>query len=547
MQEEILSIFNYLESDDYFNFYTVNKRYSNILSKNANLTKNDDTNLSLPVCNSLRFETKPNISTLPLKVNELYYANVFPSASVIKSIEKFQLRKLVLNHVDCNTMQEYKQLHQTIGKQVKLEELTYPSPPTDPSLLQLTNLVLLTKLNVRLIPRIIPVVTKLQNLKSLDINIGSQSIVKITEDNNGTNPFKSFSGLLNLTSLRVSADSIKQLNSLSELTSIKGLKVLDLMNLNVSQCQKLTFVTKLRNLQHVYIKVKPLTTPDEVATYLKMPKQFTIYFEAFNHDFEKSKSFDNLLKLKDSKNKCNGFMKEVSFFRNTCQLDEPLKIINSYCHGFGSMSFTSCPNISNQFLDAADVSLLTTFKMNQCLKIKSFAFLKKCPVLSNLSITKCSTLQALDDLKELKGLTSIELGNMKIKDLKFIGSTKLKQLILNDLPELENVDVDAPVRVVSISNCTKVAIVDFSKKNLSQLSLKDIEAENCLAFVSMFNSLTTLTLDGIKNATFNSSELFGITGATTLKSLTIRNMPTFTEEVNKSIISALPNIKINLI
>ena len=211
------------------------------------------------------------------------------------------------------------------------------------------------------------------------------------------------------------------------------------------------------------------------------------------------------------------------------------------------MSFTSCPNISNQFLDAADVSLLTTFKMNQCLKIKSFAFLKKCPVLSNLSITKCSTLQALDDLKELKGLTSIELGNMKIKDLKFIGSTKLKQLILNDLPELENVDVDAPVRVVSISNCTKVAIVDFSKKNLSQLSLKDIEAENCLAFVSMFNSLTTLTLDGIKNATFNSSELFGITGATTLKSLTIRNMPTFTEEVNKSIISALPNIKINLI
>ncbi|KAL7715813.1 Leucine-rich repeat containing protein [Entamoeba marina] len=514
--KEIQHIFQFLHPSLYFDLFIINKKYTQSILEHAVIKITNNTSLRL---------------------------------TTVDEIQKYHLGTLHLEHIDCNTMAEYKHIHQLLGVQTQLVSLKYASPPTDISLMYLSSLNNITHLSIRLIPRIIPIITKMLAVRSLSIQLGAQSIAKITEDNNNINPFKSLSTLIGMTSLRISADSIKQLNSLSSLTNLKSLKVIDMLDMNISNSTKLVFLTKLRNLQNVYLHVKqPVTTPDILANYLKMPKIFSIRFASFEHDFEKSKSYDSLIKVCESAH-CTGNIIHSEFYRNTCQLDRPLSLLNKCCPGgFETLSLTSTPNISNAYFDTADLSYLQALTINQCLKVKSLEFLKKCSCITSLELSKIPPTE-LTTISLLTNIVEFGLGMVKIENIKFVESlTSLKSLKLSSLTSLTDM---SPVN--SLHHLTKlyinkcdVLVADVSDCPLVQLELVNVPASNSLVYVSMLKNLTSLVLEDLTNCTFSNEDLFGITGCDKLKNLHINKIAAFDKNIENTITDALPNLSIHL-
>ncbi|KAL7715523.1 Leucine-rich repeat containing protein [Entamoeba marina] len=525
--KEIQHIFQFLHPSLYFDLFIINKKYTQSILERAVIKITNNTSLRLTTVDEIQVYSKVPIESLPDATKSLKIKTVFPSTFVVKLLQKYHLGTLHLEHIDCNTMAEYKHIHQLLGVQTQLVSLKYASPPTDISLMYLSSLNNITHLSIRLIPRIIPIITKMLAVRSLSIQLGAQSIAKITEDNNNINPFKSLSTLIGMTSLRISADSIKQLNSLSSLTNLKSLKVIDMLDMNISNSTKLVFLTKLRNLQNVYLHVKqPVTTPDILANYLKMPKIFSIRFASFEHDFEKSKSYDSLIKVCESAH-CTGNIIHSEFYRNTCQLDRPLSLLNKCCPGgFETLSLTSTPNISNAYFDTADLSYLRALTINQCLKVKSLEFLKKCSCITSLELSKIPPTE-LTTISLLTNILEFGLGMVKIENIKFVESlTSLKSLKLSSLTSLTDM---SPVN--SLHHLTKlyinkcdVLVADVSDCPLVQLELVNVPASNSLVYVN----------------------LFGITGCDKLKNLHINKIAAFDKNIENTITDALPNLSIHL-
>ncbi|EDR27242.1 hypothetical protein EDI_101630 [Entamoeba dispar SAW760] len=541
----IQTIFRYLPPQYYLSFIAINKRYQKVIEEKGDLMIINKTMLKMKKVNTLTIYGDYENETLPNSCNELILLGNFKSFQVSKLIQKYNLKKLILNGIECNTMAEFKHINQLLGLQTSLTKLQYSFPPTDPSLLYLTSLQHLQSLHVRLIPRIIPIITKFQSLQSLTINFGAQSIVKITEDNNGINPFNSLSVLLGLTSMKIIADSIKQLNSLSELTSIKNLHILDLLEVNISNAPKLIFLTKLRHLKTVFLRVKSsITSPLDLATYFKMPSIFKLSISSFNHDFEAFKSFEPIEKI--SKH-CSGEIDSMTFWRNTSQLDKVLPLINSMCI-VKSLSITSCPNISNIALNSFELESLRSLTISQCLKIKSFDFLNKCSVLTSLELTKIpfdqlSILQSLSTLS----LMSLSIGMIKEFDVSILSSFhSLLSLSLNTIPCLKNLEkTPQSIMRLTIENCNDFCLCDICHlPQLHEVILNSIPSSNSLVFVSSLNSLTRLDIIALKDCKFGNNELFGITGSNSLRILVVKDIPTFTIDVMNIINEALPNLRI---
>lgn len=543
--QSIISIFKYLPSSEYLNFIQVSKAVTTAVESCAYLKLSPSNGIHLSKVHSLELEGRVDNDSLPQSTQGLVLNGSYKSSTVVKLLQKYTLESLVLSGIECNTMGEFKHIHQLLGTQTKLHHLQYMVAPTDPSLIHLTSLQGLTSLRVRLIPRLIPVITQFKGLKRLSISFGAQSIAKVTEDNNGINPFKSLGSLSELTSLKVSADAIKQLNSLSELTSIKTLRVLDLLELNVSGANRLTFLTKIRPLKTVFVRVKtPLKTPTELANYLKLPQIFVVSISAFNHDFEKEKSFDAIEKLPKH---CRGEIESAVFWRNTSQLDKAFGCLGRMC-SFRDISVTSCPNFSTAALDAIDLPMLQGLTLSQCLKVKTLDFLSNCRVLSSLVLEKIPIpdSNALSALRTLP-LMQLGVGVLKEFDVATLGGcNNLKSLVLRNIGTLKGVGQLSPsVESLTVEGCADFCTCDIPKDHkLTRLRLVEVSTANTLVFVSQLKHLTQLELQAMKECAFGTNEIFGLTGCSSLRSLVIKDVPEFTQDVQSTIIVEMPKLQI---
>ena len=551
----IQSIFKYLPPNYYLPFIAISKRYEAAIKENPYITFINKIGVKFNQTKTLTLYGDFDFDQLPEKTEELILLNDYPSSFVVKLLQKYTLKKLILRGIGCNTMGEFKHIHQLIGLQTQLTHLQYLVPPTDPSLMNLTSLHNLQRANIRLIPRIIPIVTSLQTLNHLSIYFGAQSIAKITEENNNTNPFKSLGSLMNLTSLKIVADSIKQLNSLNDLTEIKSLRLIDLTDVNISQATKLTFLTKIRNLQRVLLRVKNIiTTPTELSNYLKLPSVFVIQFAGFHHDFECAKSFEEIEKIEKvtqtSMKYSKGELDSVNFWRNTSQFDKIFPII-SHCCSINKLSITACPNFTNNAFVNLNLGVLRELTINQCLKIKNYEFLQECGLLTSLELHKypIDQLSVLSTLKHTN-LIQFTIGNIREFDCSLLQNLpSLLSLNFVNIPKVNNCEQlqksNQTIQYMKIDNCATFNVFDISKlTRLCELSLTNVKSVETLVYVSLLQSLTRLDICNLQECQFQRNELFGIVGSKSLKALVVKDMPNFTMNEYNVIMESLPELKV---
>ena len=550
----IQSIFKYLPPNYYLPFIAISKRYQSAVLENPNVTFINKIGIKFPQTKTLTLFGDFDLESLPPVTEELVLLSDYPSSYIVKLLQKYTLKKLYLRGIGCNTMAEFKHIHQLLGVQNQLTALQYLVPPTDPSLLNLTSLHNLRHCNIRLIPRMIPIVTQLQTIDHLSIYFGAQSIAKITEENNNTNPFKSLANLMNLTSIKIVADSIKQLNSLNDLTELRSLRIIDLTDVNVSQATKLTFLTKIRNLQRVMLRVKNIIkTPTELANYLKLPPIFVIQFAGFHHDFECAKSFEEIEKIENIALPITygkGELDSVNFWRNTSQFDKIFPIISKMC-SINKLSITACPNFTNNAFVNLNLGMLRELLINQCLKIKNYEFLQQCHLLTSLELHK----YPLDQMSVLSTLNHQNLIQFTIGNIKEFDCTVLQQLpsllSLNftNIPKLHNCEQlqkrNQTIQYMKIDNCGEFTVFDLSKlTRLCELSLTNVMSTETLVYVSLLKSLTRLDICALKECEFKRNELFGIVGSESLKALVVKDMPNFTMNEYQIIMESLPELKV---
>ncbi|ELP89795.1 hypothetical protein EIN_425170 [Entamoeba invadens IP1] len=537
----IKTVFKYLPPNCYIFFLAINKKYCDASIEQPSAYLIGRQTLKVPTIAELTIFGPIDFDYLPTTIDSLVLKGSYPSQVIVKLLQKYSFKTLKLEGIECNTMGEFKHIHQLLGTQTKLVDLKYVCPPTDPSLINLTSLQNLTKLHVRLIPRMIPIIKKFQGLKNLILDFGAQSIAKITEDNNNTNPFNSLSVLLSLTSLKIIADSIKQLSSLNDLTSLKSLKVLDLLDVNISSAPKLVFLTTLRNLKKVLLRCKSaLKAPLVLADYLKMPAIFEIEIAAFHHDFEASKSFEPIEKCQ---RKAVGTIQSVEFSRNTSQFEKIIPLISAR-FSFDNLSATSCPNFTMKALESVDLRSLRGLTLVQCLKIKDISFLKNCDILTSLEVSKINL--EIGEAERNIPLGVLSVGQIKEFDVSCLTQlTGLYSLSLKEIPTLKNVDKMTQLMKISVDNCKDFCLIDLKDApNLMEVSLKKVSASNSTVFASSLKSLTRIDLEEIEECKWGNNELFGIAGCANLKALVIKNVNSFDDNVRKTLSEELPNLKI---